>query len=286
MVCSLNLQFNRQFSRRIVFVILMSSPVLSGCITPKQKKDMDEDIFRLQTRVLQLESNVANTHTADQKAGEMHHKNLATTSSDLERINVEVKRMKGDIDALKVGVQTGQMPGQETSQEGSLAAQLTEIRTRLEAVESQQKDLLAAMGNGHPTKKKPSDKNDTPASSANADPDSLKTAFDRKHYKEVAEDAPAVLKRAKGKDKEDVLMMYGESLMKLGRQKEAAVQFGDLIDLKPGDKQTAIAKLRLGDAFKALGDKDTSKLFYEEVSTKYAGTPEGEKAKKALKSKK
>ena len=291
MVSSFNLQLNRHFSHHFFLVSLLSGFGLTGCITPQQKKDMDDDIYRLQTRVLQLESNVTTVSTArnnDQKAGEAHHKSLATTSSDVERLNVEVKRMKGDIDALRVGVQTGQMPGQEAAQEGSMASQMAEIRARLDAIESQQKDLMAAMDNGRAPKKKSSDKDkkETSASSANADPDSLKNAFDRKHYKEVAEDAPSVLKRAKGKDKEEVLMMYGESLMRLGRQKEAAVQFGDLVDLKPGDKQMAIAKLRLGDAFKALGDKDTSKLFYEEVSSKYAGTPEGDKAKKALKSKK
>ncbi len=247
---------------------------------------MDDHIYRLQTRVLQLESNVSTSRNADQKAGETHHKNLASTSSDVERLNIEVKRMKGEIDALRVGVQTGQMPGQEAGQEGSMASQMAEIRARLDAIESQQKDLMASMEGGSKKKSSDKDKKESLASSANADPDSLKNAFDRKHFKEVAEDAPAVLKRAKGKDKEEVLMMYGESLMKLGRQKEAAVQFGDLVDLKPGDKQMAIAKLRLGDAFKALGDKDTSKLFYEEVSTKYAGTPEGDKARKALKSKK
>ena len=283
---SLNSKLYRQFSHQFVLLNLFAGIGFSGCITPQQKKGMDDDIFRLQTRVLQLESNVTSTHTADQKAGEVHHKNLASTSSDVDRLNVEVKRMKGDIDALKVGVQTGQMPGQETPQDGSMAAQLTEIRGRLEAIENQQKDLLASLESGNTSKKKSGDKKEQPPSSANADPDSLKNAFDRKHYKEVAEDAPSVLKRAKGKDKEDVLIMYGESLMKLGRQNEAAVQFGDLVDLKPGDKHMAIAKLRLGDAFKALGDKDTSKLFYEEVSSKYAGTPEGEKAKKALKAKK
>jgi TolA-binding protein len=73
--------------------------------------------------------------------------------------------------------------------------------------------------------------------------------------------------------------------MKLQRPKEAALQFSELVELKPGEKQMALAKLRLGDAFRAMGDKDTSKLFYDEVATKYAGTPEGDKAKRALKSK-
>ena len=95
-----------------------------------------------------------------------------------------------------------------------------------------------------------------------------------------------MLKKAKGREREQALMMYGESLMRLQRPKEAALQFNELVELKPGDKQLAVAKLRLGDAFKSMGDKDTSQLFYEEVATKYAGTPEGDKAKKALKSKK
>ena len=262
--------------------------ITSGCVTPQQKKDLDDDIYRLQTRVLQLESGMSNSRANDQKSGESHNKTLAATTSDVERLNVDVKRMKGDIDALKIGVQTGQMPGQETPQEGSIGAQLAEINARLEAVENQQKEIVASLEHASEksVSKKPNDRKEGTTGSANADSASLQTAFDRKHYKEVAEDAPTVLKKSKGKDREQVLMIYGESLMRLNRPKEAALQFNELVELKPSDKPLAVAKLRLGDAFKAMGDKDTSKLFYEEVAAKYAGTPEGDKAKKALKSKK
>lgn len=256
----------------------------NACVTPQQKKQMDDDIYRLQTRMLELENGLVSSRSSDQKAGEVQHKSIATTSSDVERLNIEVKRMKGDIDALRVGVQTGQMPGQEEQQEGSLGAQLTEIRGRLDAIENQQKEIMSSMDRSTPVSKKSPDKKIQ--GSSVADTDSLKTAFERKKYKEVTEDAPIVLKKAKGKDREQVLMLYGESLMKLQRPKEAALQFNELVELRPGDKQLAGAKLRLGDAFKAMGDKDTSKLFYEEVATKYAGTPEADKAKKALKSKK
>lgn len=94
------------------------------------------------------------------------------------------------------------------------------------------------------------------------------------------------LKKAKGKEREQILIAFGESLLKVGRPKEAALQFNEVVESKPSDKNMAIAKLRLGDAFKAMGDKDTSRLFYDEVATKYANSPEGEKAKKALRSKK
>lgn len=258
----------------------------TACVTPAQKREMDDHIFRLQTRLLQLESNLANSRTADQKAGEVHSKTIASTSSDVERLGIEVKRIKGDIDALKIGVQTGQMPGVEGQQEGSIGAQLAEIRLRLNTVENQQKEILNAMDHGGSVAKRTLDKKDSPTETAgNSDLDSVQAAYKKKKYKDVTELAPAAIGKSKGKDKINLLMMYGESLMKLQRPKEAALQFNELIELKPGEKQMALAKLRLGDAFKAMGDKDTSKLFYDEVATKYAGTPEGDKAKRALKSK-
>ena len=80
--------------------------LVSGCITPQQKRQMDDDIYRLQTKVLELESSLNHTKSADQKIGESNIKTIASTSSDVERLGLEVKRMKGDIDALRVGVQT------------------------------------------------------------------------------------------------------------------------------------------------------------------------------------
>lgn len=274
----------RHVTFRFASSCLLTASLIFSCVTPQQKRQMEDDIYRLQTKVLELESSLNNTKASDNKIGEVNNKSIASTSSDVERLGIEVKRMKGDIDALKVGVQTGQMPGQEAPQEGSVAAQLAEIKSRLDAVEAQQKELLQSIEKGSTSHKKSADKKAQGSSAA--DFDSLKTAFDRKHFKEVVEDAPNVLKKAKGREREQALMMYGESLMKLQRPKEAALQFNELVELKPSEKQLALAKLRLGDAFKAMGDKDTSKLFYEEVATKYAGTAEGEKAKKALKAKK
>jgi TolA-binding protein len=187
------------------------------------------------------------------------------------------------------------MPGQETPQEGSIGSQLAEIRARLDALEANQKDLMASMEKGSDKgSEKVSDKSGASgkklkkedSSASNADATSIQSAFERKKYKEVVEDAPLALKKAKGKEREQILIAYGESLLKVGRPKEAALQFNEVVESKPSDKNMAIAKLRLGDAFKAMGDKDTSRLFYDEVATKYANSPEGEKAKKALRSKK
>lgn len=272
-------------SIRIIALVIISH-IVTSCVTPAQKREMDDHIYRLQTRLLQLESNLANSRTAEQRAGEVSSKHIAATSSDVERLGIDVKRIKGDIDALKIGIQTGQMPGVESPQEGSVSAQLSEIRSRLELVENQQKELLHALESGAAVARKSTEKKDhTPSSIEASDFETVQVAYKRKKHKEVTELAPSAIAKAKGKDKMNLLMMYGESLMKLQRPKEAALQFNELVELKPGEKQMALAKLRLGDAFKAMGDKDTSKLFYDEVATKYAGTPEGDKAKRALRSK-
>jgi tetratricopeptide (TPR) repeat protein len=264
--------------KNLGFYFSFSIVCLFSCITPMQKREMNDDIQKLKEHVALLQQSLNEGRSHTQTTGEIHQKNLASTHADLDRTQQDIKRIKGDIDALKVGVTMGQLPGQETPPEGSVAAQLAEIKIRLEALESRVSDLASSGG------VKKSDKKDS--GSVNADADSLQKAFDRKHYKEVVQDSPAVLKKLKGKDRERVLSMYGESLMKNGKHKEAALQFNEILESKPSDKMAPYAKLKVAECFKAMGDKETSKLFYEEVIAKYPDSPEAVKAKKAIGNKK
>lgn len=263
-------------------VTLCFAFALSSCITPNQKREMTSDIQTLKEHVALLQTSLNEGRSHTQVAGEVHQKNLASTNADMERIQQDLKRIRGDIDTLKVGVNMGQMPGQETPPEGSVAAQLADMRSRLEALETRVTELATSGGGSGGGKK--GDKKDS--ASVNADADSLEKAYDRKHFKEVVQDAPSVLKKLKGKDKERVLTIYGESLIRVGKHKEAALQFNEILEGKPNDKTAAFAKLKVADCFKAMGDKDTSKLFYEEVISKYPDSPEAAKAKKSIGGKK
>ena len=259
----------------IVFSIIAASFIaMSSCITPMQKREMTSDIQTLKEHVATLQSGFNEGRTHTQTTGEVHQKNLASTNADMERLQQDLKRIKGDIDSLKVGVTMGQLPGQETPPEGSVAAQLNEIRARLDGLETRVSEIAASGGS------KKGDRKDS--ASVNADGDSLNKAFERKHFKEVVQDAPSVLKKLKGKDKEQVLTIYGESLIRVGKHKEAALQFNEILEGKPNDKVAANAKLKVAECFKAMGDRDTSKLFYEEIISKYPDSPEAAKAKKAL----
>ena len=278
--------FDTKFATRFrrLTIVLAVGLGFSSCVSLRQKREQDDTIFAMQTHILQIEDSMNSGHVSEQKTGETRHKLAASNSGDIERMSIEIKRMKGDIDALRIGVETGQLPGQESQNEGSVGSKLADVITRLTALEAHQLEFSQALERQPVASNNSVSKKNTSPSSENVDLRSVKIAFERKHYKEVVEDAPSILKKEKGHDRQSVLMMYGDSLLKLNRPKEAALKFNEIIELKPNDKEMAVAKLRLADSFKLMGDKETSQLYYEEVATKFPGTPEGEKAKKALKS--
>jgi TolA-binding protein len=266
-----------------VFIAFVLALVTTSCVTPVQKKEIQDDIQTLKMAVASLQTSMNDGRSHVVTTGEVQQRNLASTNAEMDRLQQEVKRIKGDIDVLKVGVTQGQLPGQEAPAEGTVASQLAEIRARLDAIESR---LAESAVNATASTKKSGDKKETGASSINASIDSLEQAYNRKRYKEVVEDAPSVLKKSKGKSKERALIVYGDSLMRIGRHKEAALQFNEVIESKPNDKIAAYAKLKVAECFKAMGDKETSRLFYDEIIARYPDSPEADKAKKAIGSKK
>lgn len=265
-------------------ILLSLCVAASGCVSLRQKREQDETIIAMQAHLNQIEDSMNTGRASEQKTGETRHKLLASSAGEVERMSVEMKRMKGEIDALRIGVETGQLPGQETQSENSVGSKLADVIARLTALESQQLEFAQALERQPSSSNKSPPKKGPASGSENADSSSVKLAFERRHYKEVVEDSPSILKKEKGRDRLSVLMMYGESLLKLNRPKEAALQFNEIVELKPNNKEMALAKLRLADSFKMMGEKETSQLYYEEVATKFPGTPEGDKAKKALRS--
>jgi len=210
----------------------------------------------------------------------------------MERLSRELQKIRGDIDALRVGVTTGQMPGQEASSgsEKSVAQQLRELNDRLIAIETNQTEILNQIG----STPKVSKHEDTQADKAKHDEQEhessvattlgqLQKNFDRKKFKSVIDDAPNVIKTsAKPKDKSQAQYLFAESLFKSGKHREAALEFNNLLDMKPSKKLLLTSKLRMGDCFRALNDSATARLYYEELADKHAKTPEGEKAKERL----
>ena len=80
----------------------------------------------------------------------------------------------------------------------------------------------------------------------------------------------------------ELTYLYAESLYKLGSLKDAAIEFHDFIDSKPPVKYLPHAKMRMGDCYRHLGDKETAVIYYEELISEYPKTEEADYAKERL----
>lgn len=247
--------------------------LVGACATKSDKRQLEKDIFEIQTRLLQMEKQQVST---SQKATNSEQSRTATTNAKLDVLDRDLRMMKGEIDALRMGVITGQLPGlTEEEREKSIASTLTSMETRLVALEESTEELLSVIKklNSKPKKKK-----STSISSLK----NLQNAFDKKRYTDVKNDATKVAKKLKGQDREQALFLGAESLYKLGNLREAALKFNDFIESKPTKKYLPKAKMRMGDCFKLLGDTTTAKLYYEELITEFPDSSEASTAKELL----
>lgn len=275
------------------FTLILASASL-GCITPQEKRDMRSDISGVQTRLIALEQAGQERDKSVKSTGEQASQKIANTGVELEKIQRELAKLRGEIDSLRIGVVTGKMPGAEGVAEGSLAAQIQTLTTKIDSLEQNQRDMLEQiekLATREPTKKEEKSKKGKDAKGKEKDAkDSaihtlkdLRTAYGKGRYKQVAESGNDVLKASDSKEKEEVLYLHAESLYKTGQMRDSALKFNEMLDLKGASgKHASQAKLRLGDCFRHLGDSATAKLYYDEVLTKFPSSAEASKAKERL----
>ena len=257
-------------------VLLLTGLIIGGCITPREKRDLQNDLFNVQTRLLTLERSLSDTSKDARHTGESASRRLASTQSEMERIGHEMQQIRGDIDALKVGVTTGQMPGRE-NQQNSVSSQLGRLSDRLDDIEQNQEELLDALkkaGLSKSSKKTASKKTGTI--------EELQNFFDGKKYKQVIEDAPRLTSTGSAADKEKARFLLAEAYFKLGKMREAALKYSEFIESHPSPKLIPSVKLRLGDCFRHLGDKATAQIYYEELMKEFPDSDEATKAKERL----
>lgn len=258
-------------------ILVLTSLLAGGCVTPKEKRDMQNDLFNVQTRLLTLERSLSDTSKDARSTGESASRRLASTQTELERFGHEMQQIHGELDALRVGVSTGQIPGRE-NQPDSVASQLTRLADRVDDLEQNQEELLDALkkaGLGKTSKKATGSKKTNSVSD-------LQTTFDDKKYKQVVEDAPRLTTTGSAGDKEKARFLLAEAFFKLGKMREAALKYSELIEAHPSPKLVPTVKLRLGDCFRHLGDKATAQIYYEELMKEFPDSDEASKAKERM----
>ncbi|MES2744943.1 MAG: tetratricopeptide repeat protein, partial [Bdellovibrionota bacterium] len=211
----------------------------------------------------------------------------ASMATRLDKIAIEIQRVKGDIDALRVGIQTGVLPGADGTQETAAQKNMADVLSRIDAIEENQNKIIAAIDKAIETKK-PEKKR------ANDDADKkegaekiktfkdLKTAFDGKNFKAISDNGDKVVDSFKQKKtRQEALFMLAESHYKSGKIRDAALRYNDYLESKPSDN-LSFSLLRMGDCFKQLGDVDTARIYYQELIQKYSKSEEAKQAKEKL----
>lgn len=249
--------------------IFLGLAALSGCVT---REEYHDDIFNLQTRMLSLEEGGSKTKSV----GEAANQKLASTGVKMEEINAQLRSLQGELDAVKLALKTGRMPGQ-TDEDPSLGKMIDDLKARVDALEEAQVKMLEIMDKKTASKDKDKDKDKTLKSVS-----SFKTAFGKKHYTEIAEEWPNAKKVLKGEELNDVKFIFSESLFKLGRIREAALVYDELSKAKLDKDKTVKVQLRMGDCFRFLGDKKTALVYYHELVQKFPSSSEAEKAKEYI----
>jgi TolA-binding protein len=254
-------------------VIVCTLTALTACISPSEKRQMRDDLFSAQTRILTLEKQLTDTSKKAENTGATSSKKIASTQADMDKLVRDIQLLKGEIDSLKNTMRTGVVPGEEGNTNG---VTLQSLADRVQTVEQAQEELLEALNKAGVKKPKGSDRK------VASNLKDLKSDYDAKKYKNVIDDAAAIVKKESGNGKNEAKDLWAEAYFKLGKMRDAALKFNDLADSKPSSEMMPIVKMRLGDCFRNLGDPATAKIYYEELISDFPSTDEAVKAKERL----
>lgn len=254
-----------------------------SCATKNTTTALQSDVFLLKKRVLDVEHELGLARKRDQDKVAITNKRFVSGLQRLDVLEAKLRNMMGLIDALKVGVITGRYPGLDANSE-SVAGAITDLQMQVEEISTAQDRLLKEFKSllSLYNKKKSIRRSKKRKKIANLA--GLKTAFSRKRFKHVFEDAQAVAVKLQGKGKEEALYLLAESTFKLGKIRDAALHFNELLELNAEGKYVKTAKIRLGDSFRHLGDTATAKLFYQDLLDNHPKSAEASKAAEKLKS--
>lgn len=246
---------------------------VAGCLTSSDKKELQDELFVARTKLLALESRL-NEH--GQKGSSTDQK-LASSYVQLETMHGDIQKIQGEIDRLRIGVQSGRLPGGK-EEEAVVANTLQTLQQKVAELEKAQVEMLGVlskMKNHHSAEKK-TEKGKLKTG------EQLEAAYKEKKYTAIVDEVPVLLKKKQLKHGDRAHYLYAESLFKLGRLEEAALEYDKLLKFPGLSTSYPKIQLRLGDCFRRLGDKATALVYYGELTAKSPHTPEAKAAEEQI----
>jgi len=273
--------------------LLFLTGFFTGCLTLNEQRQMRTDIGRLEDQLKQLEQNLSQEKTSGTGV-----KAMASTGANIDRLAQQQSKMAGDIDLLRRALEKGEVPGVDTGKD-SLLGRLNSLESRMTAVEMSQKEIIellekskgsiqvsrpeSSASEAKPAKEQDSKLIVDPKESGSKAIKEARVLFNKNKWKQVIEVAPQWLPKFDKKvEKEEFFSIYAESLFKNGDIKEAAIKYNEFLEMKPSKKFLPLAKMRMGDCYRHLGDNDTALIYYNEVIKDFPKSDQGMKSKERV----
>ena len=259
---------------------------LASCMSARDGESLQKDLYETKAKVIELQGKLDQTAEKTESTGKASNLRLANSTTKLDQFEHDIQALRGEIDTLRVRVETGKVPGaaEEGSDEAADAPSLDSITERVNKLEETQIELLDALGKGGKANakgKKELGKTDEKSDSLSKIED-FKKAFQGKHYSQVTKQAGGALKKFKGDDKKELAFLEAESLYRLDKLKEAALKFNQFIEGHKKGTRVEEAQMRMGDCFRRLGDQNTALIYYKELIEKNPNSEHAEKAKERI----
>ena len=265
-----------------MYLIAFLSLLTASCLSTGSGSARKNELFILKKRVLTLERQLEANRQHRQNSLTTTSKRLTTNLKRLDNLEGKLHQTLGLIDALKVGVITGRYPGLEAGSD-SIASAITDLQSRVQTIEETQttllkefKTLVSMYGKKKLARKSKKRKKITSLIQ-------MRSSFAKKRYRHVAEEGEAVVVKLEGNKRQEALYLLAESTFKLGKIRDAALHFNELVE-SGENKYATQAKIRLGDCFRHLGDLATAKLFYQDLIDNHPQSAEAGKATVKLES--
>ena len=276
-----------------VLLCLVLLPI--GC-THMGSRQTQKDIYSIQARILHLEQSAKlNRNVSVGKSGA----DVANANASIQSIGQQMNRLTGEVDTIKAKL-SGAYNNVESNDEPSTplsSDQLSNLERRIAVLEKSQKLILSQLtilGKSQlsaapkPRVSAPSvsrSKPNKPAAQVKAnDYDALKSAYSKENYQGVIDSAQGVLVSTNGARKTMAVYYLADSHYALKSFRKAAINFSDYLEASTNEKRAATAKLKLADCFLQLGDKETARIYLDEIIEKHGKTKEAKLASNLIKS--
>ncbi len=268
---------------QLKYLLLIGGTMLLFSCQSSREEETQERLFQAQTRLLNLEKHLQHKTQASSKRTKALSLNAAESEIRQNAYETNLQSIKGELDTFRHFLGLKDLKADELDNlrlDNRLVSMrkntkdLEKVNERMKRIEERQKEILKhlekiaksklASASTQKTKAKASTKKSKINSLTQAN-----RAFRTKHYTQLTEELPELIKKKKATQRPPLQFLYAESLYNLGRVNEAALAYDGLLKTTKNKRRLRKVYLRMGDCFRRMGDSKTATIYYEELIEKY-----------------